>query len=56
MEAAEFTKNFKLRLQAEAVQAFFAATDNNGADYFSQIAAFGSSSATSYLLGLNQKI
>ncbi|MCC8193933.1 MAG: hypothetical protein LIP28_04735 [Deltaproteobacteria bacterium] len=55
-QAAELTRNLKLTLQAEAVQAFFAATDNNGADYFSQIATFGSNSATSYLLGLNQSV
>ncbi len=56
MEAAEFTRNLKLNLQAEAVQAFFAATDNDGSDYFSQIANFGSNTATSYLLGLNTKV
>ncbi|SBW09760.1 conserved hypothetical protein [uncultured delta proteobacterium] len=55
-QAAEFTRNMKLSLQAEAVQAFFAATDNNGADYFSQIATFGSNDATSFLLGLNQSV
>lgn len=55
-QAAELTRNMKLSLQAEAVQAFFAATDNNGADYFSQIAAFGSNDATSFLLGLNQSV
>lgn len=55
-QAAEFSKNLKLSLQAEAVQAFFAATDNNGQDYFSQIANFGSNDATSYFLGLNQKV
>ena len=56
MQAAEYSKNLKLSLQAEAVQAFFAATDSDGADYFSQIATFDSNSTTSYLLGLNQKI
>ena len=55
-QAAELTRNLKLSLQAEAVQAFFAATDNNGADYFNQIAAFGSSGSTSFLLGLNQSV
>ena len=55
-QAAEFSKNLKLSLQAEAVQAFFAATDNNGESYFSQIANFGSNDATSYFLGLNQKV
>ncbi len=55
-QAAEFTRNLKLSLQAEAVQAFFAVTDNNGSDYFSQIANFGSNDATSYYLGLNQKV
>lgn len=52
----EFAKNLKLSLQAEAIQAFFAATDNNGQDYFSQIANFGADGATSYLLGLNQSV
>lgn len=55
-QAAEYTRNLKLNLQAEAVQAFFATTDNNGMDYFNQIANFGSNGATSYLLGLNQSI
>ena len=55
-QAAELTRNLKLNLQAEAVQAFFAATDNNGADYFSQIATFGSNGSTSFLLGLNQSV
>ena len=55
-QAAEFTRNMKLSLQAEAVQAFFAVTDNNGQDYFNQIANFGSNGATSYLLGLNTSV
>lgn len=55
-QAADFTRNMKLNLQAEAVQAFFAATDNNGEDYFSQIATFGSKGTTSFLLGLNQSV
>ena len=55
-QAAELTRNLKLTLQAEAVEAFFATTDNNGADYFSQIAAFGSSGTTSFLLGVNQSV
>lgn len=55
-QAAEYTRNMKLSLQAEAVQAFFETTDNNGSDYFSQIAAFGSNGSTSYLLGLNQSV
>ena len=55
-QAAELTRNLKLNLQAEAVQAFFATTDNNGADYFSQIAAFGANGSTSFLLGLNQSV
>ena len=52
----EFARNLKLSLQAEAIQAFFATTDNDGADYFSQIANFGSDGTTSYLLGLNQSV
>ena len=55
-QAAELTRNLKLSLQAEAIQAFFATTDNDGNDYFSQIAAFGSSGTTSFLLGLNQSV
>lgn len=54
--AAEYTRNLKTSLQAEAVQAFFAATDNNGQDYFNQIANFGTNGSTSYLLGLNQSV
>lgn len=54
--ASEYTRNLKTNLQAEAVQAFFAATDNGGLDYFSQIAHFGSSGSTAYLLGLNQSV
>lgn len=53
---AAFTRNLKRSLQAEAIQAFFETTDNNGQDYFSQIATFGSNAATSYLLGLNTKV
>lgn len=52
----EFSKNLKISLQAEAIQAFFAATDNNGMDYFSQIANFSSNGMTSYFLGLNQSV
>lgn len=49
-------RDLKLSLQAEALQAFFESTDNNGQDYFSQIANFGANDATSYFLGLNQKV
>jgi hypothetical protein len=52
---SEFTRDVKRSLQAEALQAFFEASDNNGQDYFSQIATFGSKDATSFLLGLNAK-
>jgi len=55
-QAAEYTRNMKLSLQAEAVTAFFDATSTGNADYFSQIAAFGSDGATSYLLGLNKSV
>lgn len=55
-QAAEYTRNMKLSLQAEAVTAFFDATSSGNTDYFSQIAAFGSNGATSYLLGLNQSV
>lgn len=49
-------KTFKLSLQAEAIQAFFNATENSNADYFSQIANFGTNGTTSYFLGLNQSV
>lgn len=53
---AAFTRDLKRSLQAEAIESFFAATDNNGQDYFKQIASFGSNDATSFFLGLNQKV
>lgn len=53
---SSFTRDLKRSLQAEAIEAFFAETDNNGQDYFSQIANFGSNDATSYFLGLKQKV
>ena len=56
VQGNNFAKDMKASLQAEAVQAFFATTDNGGMDYFSQIANFGSNDATSWLLGLNQKV
>jgi len=52
----ELTRNLKATLQAEAVQAFFASTDNNGQDYFSQIANFSGDDASSWYLGLNRKV
>lgn len=55
-KTADDPKTFKLSLQAEAIQAFFDATDSNNADYFSQIANFGSNGAASYFLGLNQSV
>lgn len=55
-QAAEYTRNAKLSLQAEAVTAFFTATEAGNSNYFSQIAAFGSDGATTYLLGLNQSV
>jgi hypothetical protein len=43
----------KKSLQAEAVEAFFAMNDNNGKDWFSQIAAFdGSEDSARFMLGL----
>lgn len=53
--AAEHARNTVKSYQIEALQSFFAQTDNNGSDYFSQIAAFGSNEA-SYYLGLNQTV
>lgn len=53
---SEFTRDLKTTLQAEAVQAFFASMDNDGQDYFSQIANFSSDDTSSWFLGLNQKV
>ena len=52
----EFARNVKHSLRAEAIQAFFAATDNNGKDYFSQIATFGNNNAATWMLGLNLSV
>ena len=50
---AEGAIQLKKSLQAEAVEAFFAMNDNNGQDWFSQIAAFdGSSESAQFMLGL----
>lgn len=49
-------RDLKVSLQAEALTAFFDATEGTGTDYFSQIANFGTNGTTSYLLGLNQTV
>ena len=54
---AEGAVKLKKSLQAEAVEAFFAMNDNNGKDWFSQIAAFdGSSESTRFMLGLGGNV
>lgn len=55
-DAAGYISGVKANLQAEAIQAFFAASDNNGSDFSSLISNFSSNSSTSYYLGLNQKV
>ena len=47
----------KKSLQAEAVEAFFAMNDNDGKDWFSQIAAFdGSDDSAKFMMGLGLSV
>ncbi len=56
-DKVQFVKDVRKQLQMQAVEAFFAATENSGSSFASQIASFDSDGGqASYLTGLNYTV